>query len=125
MKPCNHDCREIAEKLIPPLRERARELGYALAVHGTLKRDIDLLAVPWVAEAAEPKALALALYETTVRINGCAYLQHDPLHDDGCPGHKPHGRLVWSFYFAMGDDGYPSAREGYVDLSVMSKRPEA
>lgn len=37
--------------LIPVLVEAAREAGYALAVHGTLARDCDLVAAPWTDEA--------------------------------------------------------------------------
>jgi hypothetical protein len=119
VKECTWDSRPIYDKLIEPLRARARELGYALTVHGTLKRDIDLVAIPWIQEAVEPKSLAMALREIVLGIHGKAFLQDDPYHMDGCPGHKPHGRLVWSMYFSQGADGYPSAQEGYVDLSVM------
>jgi hypothetical protein len=34
------------------MREEARRLGYTLAVHGSMKRDIDLVAVPWIQKAA-------------------------------------------------------------------------
>lgn len=124
MKDCAWDSRPKYEKLIEPLRAKARELGYALAVHGTLKRDIDLVAIPWIELAEEPKALAMALNEVVVRILGRSFLQDDPLHMEGCPGHKPHGRLAWCFYFAE-VNGHPSAHEGYIDLAVMPKKPGA
>lgn len=37
--------------LYPILCEAARACGYALAIHGTMQRDLDLVAVPWVDEA--------------------------------------------------------------------------
>jgi hypothetical protein len=40
------------------IRELAREVGYAVGVHGSLERDLDLIAVPWVAEAVNPLTLA-------------------------------------------------------------------
>lgn len=40
------------------VRELAREVGYAIGVHGSLERDLDLIAVPWVAEAVDPFTLA-------------------------------------------------------------------
>jgi hypothetical protein len=120
MKECTWDSRPIYEKLIDPIRIKAKELGYAVAVHGTLKRDIDLVAIPWIAEAVEPKVLAMALHEVVLAVHGKSYLQDDPFHMDGCPGHKPHGRLVWSFYFAV-ENGNPAAFHGYVDLSVMPR----
>lgn len=114
MKPCTWDSRLLYDKLIDPLRARARELGYALAVHGTLKRDIDLIACPWIPEAVDPSSLAHALYEVVVEVNdGAAFIrENDPWHRSGCPGHKPHGRLVWTIHLGGGP---------YIDLSVMPR----
>lgn len=114
MKPCDYDSRPLYEKLIEPLRARARELGYALAVHGTLKRDIDLIACPWIEEAGTADALAQALYEVCVELTdgGCIMRDLDPWHLEGCPGHKPHGRLCWTIHFGGGP---------YIDLAVMPR----
>lgn len=109
---CSHDSYSKYKELIEPLRQRAHELGYAITVHGTLKRDIDLVAVPWVAEASDPWTLAEALRQVAERINGFAFInprEHDDYHQAGQPGHKPHGRLVWSFHLGGGP---------YIDLSV-------
>ncbi len=118
MKPCEHDSYPIYKKLIEPLRARARELGYALAVHGTLKRDIDLLACPWVEDCASAEDLAEALRVVAHKIHGHCMMKaveyNDPWHLAGSPGDKPHGRLTWCFYF-----GGPS----YLDLSVMPTEP--
>lgn len=43
--------------VLPDLRLAARGLGYAVAVHGSEARDIDLVAIPWDNNAAAPKAL--------------------------------------------------------------------
>lgn len=116
MKTCDHDSRPLYEKLIGPLRDKARELGYAIGVHGTLKRDIDLIACPWVAEAVDARTLAEALLEVAALHNGgTAFLL--PKEDDGyfwagCPGGKPHGRLCWTFHLGGGP---------YIDLSVMPR----
>lgn len=37
--------------MVPRLTEVARDCGYALGVHGSMHRDLDLIAVPWVDEA--------------------------------------------------------------------------
>lgn len=37
---------------IDRIRALAKEVGYALAVHGSLERDVDLIASPWTTEAA-------------------------------------------------------------------------
>lgn len=46
--------RDWDEPAVPPIdriRELAREVGYAIAVHGTLERDLDLIAAPWTEDA--------------------------------------------------------------------------
>ena len=95
------------------LCERAKELGYALTLHGSLHRDLDIVAIPWTDDAASSRTLAYALLEAS----GGYMLPmeaEDAYHRMGCPDMKPHGRLVWSFYLG----GKP-----YIDLSVMPRDP--
>lgn len=40
------------------IRELAREVGYAVGVHGSQERDFDLIAAPWVENAVGPLELA-------------------------------------------------------------------
>jgi len=113
-------CREYAERLIPLLRERAKTLGYALGVHGSLARDIDLIAVPWTAESVPAGELAEALRQVAaIELEWCFMDRHegaDEYHLKGAPGAKPHGRLVWAFFLPGGP---------YIDLSVMPRAPQA
>ncbi len=97
------------ERLIGPLRRTARENGYALAVHGSLKRDIDLVAVAWTEEAAAPKVLVDALVETARIVTGEAFFTRDPQGPDDFP-RKPHGRVAWAISIGGGS---------YIDLSVI------
>jgi hypothetical protein len=94
---------------IEHLRRRARELGYALAVHGSLARDIDLLACPWTDEAVSADELAEAIRKQAELSSGCKVYQR---HDN--PGHKPHGRLAYTLIYAHG--------QTYIDLSVMPRK---
>lgn len=116
MKPCEHDSHEKFELLIGPLREKAKELGYAIGVHGTLKRDIDLIACPWTHDAVDAKTLSEELRLVAEKVNGFAFmtpLEHgDKYHQLGCPGGKPHGRLCWCYHLGGGP---------YIDLSVMPR----
>ncbi len=82
-----------------------RELGYAIAVHGSRVRDLDLIAVPWT-DAAVPaielvKALELALggFVTERNVEGIVW-----------PVRKPHGRAAWSIHLGAGP---------YIDLSIV------
>lgn len=105
-------------RLIGPLREKAKELGYAIGVHGSIARDIDLIAVPWSEEASTGRELAEALQVVAAEIAGeavdiSAKGADNPEHfHNGMPGFKPHGRLTWSFHLPNGP---------YIDLSVMPR----
>lgn len=39
--------RALLDLILPPARIAAKKVGYAITVHGSLNRDIDLVAVPW------------------------------------------------------------------------------
>lgn len=108
--------RAAYHELLEPLRETARDYGYALAVHGSTARDIDLIAVPWTDIAVDPLTLAEALRSTAERVHGRAYRRAHRARPDhqrlGSPGEKPHGRLTWTFHLGGGP---------YIDLSVMPR----
>jgi hypothetical protein len=97
-------------KVIDDIRAIAREHGYAIATHGSMRkvRDIDLIAAPWVKDAHAPRTLMRA-------INKLPYLSRVVGHDKDKP--KPHGRLgyVWIIRYRRDDCPY------YVDLSVMPR----
>lgn len=94
--------------IIPSLRQAAFEKGYALALHGSLVKDLDLIAVPWVAEAVDSFRLASTLAE---RIGATITSQCTDM---------PHGRI--SFTIEMPRFGELVA-PGYIDLSVMPTLP--
>lgn len=81
--------------LYPVLCEAARAKGYALAVHGSVARDFDLIAVPWTDEAVSAeeliRAIVAAVDFTRDRIVPVDRLFSEPYFAD-----KPHGRKAWS-----------------------------
>jgi hypothetical protein len=93
--------------LLDTLRAAARGLGYALALHGSLQRDLDLVAVPWAkgARPAEDLVRAVAL-----AAGGACHLP------DVC--RKPHGRRAWVIHL----DHKKAGTSAYIDLSVMPRR---
>lgn len=91
--------------LYPILVVEARKHGYALGLHGSMARDLDVIAVPWTDEASAPDALVASF----VDVLG-AHVSGDT------PRPKPHGRICWSL---MMDGGF------YVDLSVVPRAPAA
>jgi hypothetical protein len=87
--------------IYPELANTAKANGYALALHGSLQRDLDLIAVPWTDEAIAPLELVKKL---------CQCFDVEPNHDLTKPEARPHGRLGWSIPLWWG---------AYLDLSVM------
>lgn len=76
--------------LYPELAELARSHGYALAVHGSLSRDFDLIAVPWGEKPSDPYFLVKAIEERfTIRMIGG-------------PEVKAHGRIAYSLSIGFG-----------------------
>ena len=92
--------------MIPALRKVAREHGYALALHGSMARDLDLIAVPWVDNAATAETLVAAF----VKAVGGRFSPEDWGFERN-PAIRPHGRRAWSIYF--------SGLMFYIDLSIM------
>ena len=86
------------------MRQKALDLGYSLALHGSMVSDMDLVAIAWV-EDASPVEL---LVET---INNC--LDHTIWKEYRfklTKTEKPHRRLAYTL-FICGD--------WYIDLSVI------
>jgi hypothetical protein len=101
-------CQEYFKVLIAALKHVAYRHGFALCVHGSLRRDIDLVAVPWRDTAVGGAHLADEIRKAAEIIIGIARQREcDP------PTQKPCGRLAWSFYLTHADDG------PYIDLSIM------
>jgi len=102
---------------LPQLQSVARKHGYALAVHGSMATDFDLIACPWTEEATDAQTLAAALCEC---VGGHVRLLEGRLIGRN-PGWKPHGRLAYSFYLSKTPDGLTSYGP-YLDLSIMPLR---
>ena len=101
-------CLSILEAVLPAIREVARFNGYAVAVHGSLKRDIDLIAVPWTDQAIPPDELMQAIKGAISGVLGnCITI--------GEPGIKPHGRTAYTLV-------HPGFA-GEIDLSVVPPAP--
>lgn len=110
-RPCSWTSRtrEYYRVLMPALRHVAYRCGYALAVHGSLKTDIDLIACPWRETAPDAHYLVEQIHKAAEIIIGTARIE--PAH----PEKKSCGRLAWSIYLTP----YPEMPGPYIDLSVM------
>ncbi len=92
------------EESLPALRLAARGCGYTLTIHGSLSRDIDMVAIPWVNGVSEGILLD-RLLGVLAGICGRAVKSGDP-------SNKPHGRIAYTIY--LGGSNTP-----YLDLSIM------
>lgn len=102
--------------LYPALVEAARAQGYALLIHGSMARDLDLVAVPWEETCAETETLAAALALTCGGMiagdgDGQAWAQYDDRRRSST--RRPHGRICYTINLAG---------SCYVDLSVIEPR---
>lgn len=99
---------DVYQKRLPIMRTIAREHGYALAVHGTGLRDMDIVAVPWVESVSTPDVLAEAI---RAAIDGV--ILNDGESNDFTrrnPQPKPHGRLAYTIQIGAGH---------YIDLGIV------
>lgn len=90
----------LIQRQVERVRAIARHCGYAVAVHGSQQRDLDLIAVPWTDGAVGNRALVETLME-----RGPFAL--------GETVEKPHGRIGYVLHGVPGNVGVK-----YIDLSV-------
>jgi len=116
----------------------ARKNGYALAAHGSMVTDFDLIAVPWTEQAIEAEELMHLLmshldavdyrgllqrdcgsWATAANIDQMVKSERERTADPRGPFDcvlKPHGRKAWNLYMAAGVK---------IDLSVMPRAATA
>jgi hypothetical protein len=81
--------------LFPILAEVAQQHGYALAVHGSVSRDFDLVAIPWAKAVADAETLIRAIAAAMSYTMDTA-ITPDRLMEPPYTEHKPHGRRSWA-----------------------------
>lgn len=81
--------------------------GYALALHGSMARDLDLVAIPWVEDADDPDKLIEAFVRYVVDKSDVHISQPKPVK-------KPHGQM--SYVIPIGFGG-----NYYLDVSIIPR----
>jgi len=89
MKPAN--LAPVYCSIYAELAELTREHGYALAIHGSMSRDFDLICVPWVANPSHPQTVIDKICDTYA------------CNSSSSPTKKEHGRIAYSVCFGFGD----------------------
>lgn len=94
------------------LQQIAVDMGYNLVIHGSMNRDMDLVAIPWIDKPKSHKELLDSF---------CEYLGTDPIMqlDNYFPGRLPGGRYSYIINLNRGSkfDGYKD-QEYYLDISI-------
>jgi len=88
---------------IHEIQQAAKCCGYALAIHGSMQRDLDVVAIPWIEVATEPGDLIAGLENLGFTVT------------PDSPKEKPHGRLAYTLL--MGG-------ALFMDLSIMPRTPD-
>ena len=93
------------------LKDIALKFGYNLVLHGSLNRDMDLLAVPWIhkVKPADDMIDALVLY-----LGGELLLRGK---DGGRHSNHPHGRIIYVINLNRGEFTNEDPQY-YLDISV-------
>ena len=99
---------------LPAIREAAKEHGYAIGVHGSQRRDFDLMAMQWSADASDKDSLARAIADAACGIRREGAYDWEQ---------KPSGRVAtsipicWTAHDNPDFDNMISA--GHIDLSII------
>jgi len=99
MKPANFA--PVYACVYPKLAEIARSHGYALAAHGSLARDFDLVCIPWADTVSDPQSVVDQIVSSFA------------IEQAGGVERKKHGRIAYTLSFSFG--------ECRLDLSFMPK----
>lgn len=84
------------------LSETARANGYALTIHGSMSRDMDVVAIPWTTTAGDIDTLIKELCQVCLGYT----VKQSPMVN------KPHGRKAIQILLGNGN---------YIDLSIMPR----
>ena len=88
---------------IHEIQQAAKCAGYAIAIHGSMARDLDVVAIPWITAAGSHHELIARL---------CNQLRATVAPKS--PTKKPHGRMAYTLLLGGAL---------FMDLSVMPRTP--
>lgn len=113
-----YECKSIDEmeafymSRLPSIREAAKAHGYAIGVHGSVRRDFDLIAMQWIDTPSDIDTLAKAIQFAAcgIEISSIRWTT------------KPCGRVATSLPICWTDHSDPFKNmigPGHIDLSVI------
>lgn len=97
--------KKLYASILPMIKQLGIVQGYAIAVHGSMTRDFDIVAIPWRKKVMDPDTFAFFMHRML-----CAY-PYTIEQIKKRAEKKPHGRIAYDLI--LGHNG------AYVDLSII------
>jgi hypothetical protein len=94
---------------LPAIREAAKEHGYAIGLHGSTRRDFDIMAMQWREDVSDKNTLARAIAMAACGIAREGDYQWEK---------KPMGRVAVSIPICW-TDWHDMTNAGHIDLSLI------
>ena len=104
---------------LPAIREAAKEHGYAIGLHGSERRDFDLMAMQWREGASDKDTLARAIADAACGIRREGAYDWEQ---------KPSGRVATSIpvcWTACDNPDFDKPSVGHIDLSIIESVAQA
>lgn len=115
-------CKAAWKRHAGEIRRVAWDCGYAIGLHGTVARDIDLMCMPWIEAATSPLFLVEQITDAIPGADLKCFMMDGKL----IPWltKKPHGRLAYTIHL-HGDGKWRGLWNytPYLDLSIMPRLP--
>lgn len=112
--------REVSQKLFDLIKTRVRELGWCALSHGSMERDLDIVATPWSKDACSTVELV-----ERIRLTFAEFVSGQCYKSAGV-AEKPFGRKTFTLYACTDDeDKLVSCDNGsfpFIDLSIIDLR---
>lgn len=103
---------------LPAIREAAKEHGYAIGMHGSTRRDFDLMAMQWRSDASDKDSLTRAIADAACGIRREGAYDWEK---------KPNNRVATSLPICWTDHENPDfdnmISAGHIDLSIIDTAP--
>lgn len=98
----------IYAQILPVIREIAGECGWGIGLHGSLLKDLDLIAIPWKDDATSDEEMVKRIAD---EIGGkVGYMSGFG------PGHRKGFSIIFDY------NAHGKITEGYVDFSIADPR---
>ena len=98
----------IYAQMLPTIRDIARECGWGIGLHGSLIKDLDLIAIPWIDDATSARDMVERISDNIGGKVGYG--------SGFAPGHRTGFSITFDY------NAHGKVTEGYIDFSIADPR---